>query len=230
MLNFTGIGSAFNPEEGNTSAYFSEEDSFYLIDCGELVFKELLREVDFSIFSDLHIFITHSHSDHIGSLGTLISYLHHHHSIPVTIYHGGIHLLDFLNRLGISSSYYEEVTDKKLALKDFTFEWIETKHSDKIACFGLLLSFEDSMIYYSGDARIVPERIYQAFMADEIDFIYQDLSIDSENTSHLTLKKLTDLIPKSKRQRIIAMHLEVNSKEAIEAVGFQTAQRQRKIS
>ncbi len=228
MLNFTGIGSAFNPEDGNTSAYFSEEDSFYLIDCGELVFKELLREVDFSIFSDLHIFITHSHSDHIGSLGTLISYLYQHHSIKVSIYHGGIHLVDFLNRVGILSNYYEEVMDKKLALKNLTFEWIETKHSNKIPCFGLLLSFKDSTIYYSGDARIIPQRIYHAFLTDEIDLIYQDLSIHPENTSHLTLKKLTDLIPESKRRRIIAMHLEENSKEEIEAVGFQTAQQREK--
>lgn len=41
-LKFLGIGSAFNPNYNNTSAYFELEDNLFLIDCGGGIFNSLL--------------------------------------------------------------------------------------------------------------------------------------------------------------------------------------------
>ena len=225
MLNFVGIGSAFNPEDGNTSAYLMKNNHFYLIDCGGLVFKELVQQINFKKITAVHIFITHTHADHVGSLGTLISYLHHQYSLPVYVYHAAIGLAEFLNQVGVSANYYEEVTDQKNSLEPFTFEWVETEHSDQIKSFGLLLEYDEERVWYSGDAKNIPERVYDDFMNDKIGRIYQDVSIDSANTAHMTLEKLKTLIPESKRQQVIAMHLEEKAKEKIEAAGFKTANR-----
>lgn len=50
-LNFLGCGSAFNPLDGNTSAYFTIGRKLYIVDVGESVFlklyeKDLLRQYD----------------------------------------------------------------------------------------------------------------------------------------------------------------------------------------
>ena len=73
-LTFLGRGSAFNPKEGNTSAYFIDNNELFLIDCGESVFSELITNNILDNISKINLMITHTHSDHIGSLGTLISY------------------------------------------------------------------------------------------------------------------------------------------------------------
>ncbi len=41
-LTFLGRGAAFNPKEGNNSAYFIEKDELFLIDCGERIFDKLI--------------------------------------------------------------------------------------------------------------------------------------------------------------------------------------------
>lgn len=226
MLRFLGVGSAFNPESGNTSAYFIKDDTLYLIDCGELIFKELLKRFDFNQIKKVEIFITHTHSDHVGSLGTLISYLYSYYNIRSNIYHAGVEIKGFLDRVGISEEYYSELKIQKVKLKDFTLSWIETSHSEKITSFGLLIETKDEKIYYSGDSNTIPHEIYQDFINGEIRYIYQDLSLDSENASHLSLHKLAELIPIEKRDRVIAMHLEKNSTDKIQELGFRVAQRE----
>ena len=74
-LIFLGRGAAFNPEEGNNSAYFIENNQLFLIDCGESIFKSLMENNVLENIETINLMITHTHSDHIGSLGTLISKL-----------------------------------------------------------------------------------------------------------------------------------------------------------
>jgi ribonuclease BN (tRNA processing enzyme) len=80
QLKFLGTGSAFNTKLGNTSAYLMNNDksAILLFDCGETVFSKLkpILEKNKNI-SEFTICITHSHSDHIGSLPTLLYYLYY---------------------------------------------------------------------------------------------------------------------------------------------------------
>ncbi len=74
QLNFLGIGAAYYPPFGSTSAYFVVQGHFYLIDCGETVFSALWNNHDLNECKDIYVLITHLHADHIGSLGSFISY------------------------------------------------------------------------------------------------------------------------------------------------------------
>ena len=76
-LKFLGRGSAFNVEEGNTSAYYKSKNDMLLIDCGSDVFKKIVKKHLLDNVYDLYIAITHSHPDHIGSLGDLIFYCYY---------------------------------------------------------------------------------------------------------------------------------------------------------
>ena len=73
-LTFLGRGAAFNPAEKNTSAYVREGEKLLLLDCGESVFAELMRRNVFDGVKEMWIAVSHMHSDHCGSLGSLTLY------------------------------------------------------------------------------------------------------------------------------------------------------------
>ena len=74
MLSFLGIGGAFNVNLKNCSAFYKVNKKLILIDCGESIFEEILNKNILDDIEDLTIIITHFHSDHVGSLGSLIFY------------------------------------------------------------------------------------------------------------------------------------------------------------
>ena len=84
-LNFLGRGAAFNPKEGNTSAYFTIDNQLFLIDCGESVFAKLMELDLLNNMKKINLMITHTHSDHIGSLGSLVMYAYYQLRISLNI-------------------------------------------------------------------------------------------------------------------------------------------------
>lgn len=70
-IEFLGCGGAFDVNQGNSSAVLTAPGGEkLLIDCGSLVFKELINR---ELVKDIeNVFITHTHDDHIGSLSALI--------------------------------------------------------------------------------------------------------------------------------------------------------------
>lgn len=73
-IKFLGIGSAWNIEENNTSAYIKRDKKIILIDCGESIARKIIKEYVLLDIEELYILISHTHSDHIGGLGTLLFY------------------------------------------------------------------------------------------------------------------------------------------------------------
>lgn len=73
-INFLGIGAAFNTEDYNTSAYIKRDDKMILIDCGETIARNIIENNILDDIKELYVLISHTHSDHVGSLGTLLFY------------------------------------------------------------------------------------------------------------------------------------------------------------
>ena len=74
MLTFLGRGAAFHPGQGNTAAYLREGDRMLLLDCGETVFARLMKTGALNGLREIYIAVSHLHSDHCGSLGSLVLY------------------------------------------------------------------------------------------------------------------------------------------------------------
>ena len=72
-LTFLGRDSGFGSK--NNSAYYEQEDTLTLIDCGFTVFEEVKNKFDFNKYKTINIIITHLHNDHAGSLSQVILYL-----------------------------------------------------------------------------------------------------------------------------------------------------------
>ena len=88
FLNFLGRGSCFNQhKEGSTSAFYIDCGGMLLIDCGETTFCDLMKH-SYLLENIDHIFIlvTHMHTDHIGSIPSLIYYAYFVLNIKVTIF------------------------------------------------------------------------------------------------------------------------------------------------
>ena len=84
-LHFLGRGNSSNAKEGNTAAYFIDNNELFLIDCGETVFSKIIKLELLNNIKEIHVFITHTHSDHIGSLGSLIMYCYFNIKIKLNI-------------------------------------------------------------------------------------------------------------------------------------------------
>lgn len=228
MLNFIGMGSAFNTEIGNTSAFVKNNDSLILIDCGGTVFHKLQELSMFDELKNLYIVITHTHPDHVGSLGDLIFYSYYILKHKPTIFFPQKELIErFLTSIGVSAEMYnlnsniaEDIKDVQLG--DFSINFMPVSHVDTIPTYGFIMKLNGRVFYYSGDANGISNIIVDKLKSGQICRIYQDTcGLDYEGNAHLSLRKLCDIIPHEFRNKVYCMHLDKNiTVEDIKHNGF----------
>lgn len=107
ILKFLGCGAAFYPVLGNTSAYFIKNNNLYLLDCGELVFHQLYERGMLTRYDRIYSIITHLHADHVGSLGSLISYTYFVLGKKVRVIHPEESVRQLLDLTGIDRKAYD---------------------------------------------------------------------------------------------------------------------------
>jgi len=214
MLKFIGTGSAFNTKLGNTSAYIKDNNTLLLIDCGELTFARILSLNLLDDVNEVHIAITHTHPDHIGSLGSLIFYCFFIKKIKPIFHSADIKSFELLDIMGITHKhcyFYNCISDQVADIKNLNLQLllIPTKHVKEIDSFGILLlnitTRENT--YYSGDSYEIPKSILRGLKSGELHCLYQDTcKADYEGNVHLSLRRLTELIPEELRGKICCMH------------------------
>jgi len=235
MLKFIGSGSAFNTNLGNTSAYIKKDDKLLLIDCGELTFDGILKLNLMEGIKELHILITHTHSDHIGSLGSLILYSYYINGIRPTIYLPDFHFYKILGLMG--------VTSKHCYLKDATFinkitipsmniklEYVPTVHCKEMNSYSIFINKDDEKtIFFSGDSYEINNIAFNFLEERKIDYFYQDTcKADYPDNVHLSLNKLVESVPKQFRSKIYCMHLDNTfSKEEAKQFGFNVVENEK---
>lgn len=87
VINFLGIGFAWNIEKDNTSAYIKKDKKMILIDCGETVARKIIKDKVLDDIEELYILISHTHSDHVGSLGTLLFYSKYNKKLEIELFY-----------------------------------------------------------------------------------------------------------------------------------------------
>ena len=220
-LTFIGRGAAFNPKEGNNSAYFIEDNKLFLIDCGESIFEKLFTKDFINTVDSYNIFITHTHSDHIGSLGSLVCYAYYVRHIPANIilpkeakYFDNIK--NILTVFGCTNDMYNFIYEDELdnSFNSFSkIRFVETDHCDYLDCYSIIFNTDNGIVFYSGDTR--ETRIIGKIIdsGDLIDKIYVDTNISGKGTGHLGVDDLHNFIPKELINKVYCMHL--NNDECI---------------
>lgn len=219
-LKFTGKGSAFYPTLGSTGASFVTGDHLFLLDCGESVFESLYKSGILDRVREVYVLLTHLHCDHVGSLGSLISYCYCIRQQRIHVFHPSTTAVELLRLLGIKDSFYhyhqqfpqvEGVTVRLTAHP--------VRHVDNMECFGYTVVSNGDSFYYSGDSTQLPEDVLQDFLAGTIRAVYHDVAT-IESGSHCNYKSLLGVIPPEHRHRFYCMHLDGDNGELLRGEGF----------
>lgn len=215
-LTFLGRGAAFNPKEGNNSAYFIEKDELFLIDCGERIFDKLIETKLLEKNQNINLMITHTHSDHIGSIGSLVMYYYFnlHKKINIILPEKAKHLPNIqkiLDGFGCTKEMYNYISEKEFDGKYQTFETIrytETDHCDPLHCYSLIFNTNDGTVYYSGDTREINTIKKIISNGQKIDKLYIDTSSSNfEESVHLYIGAVEKAIPNNLKDHVYCMHL-----------------------
>lgn len=232
MLEFLGNGSAFNTKLGNTSAFIKENEKLFLIDCGETVFATLKEKKILNDVKEIFIAITHLHSDHAGSLSSLIYYMHYIKKVKTKI------LVDFsilydddlkelLRINGCQYNIMYEFIHISTLAKEFDcinkFEFIPCIHDKNLKSYSIKIDTDLGILYYTGDTSDITP-LLKLFDSESLIYaIYTDTcSSDYEENVHLSINKLEKYIPKKHRNRVYCIHLDdIKLKDKISSLGFQ---------
>ena len=220
MFQFIGRGSAFNTLEGNNSAYCIHEGELFLIDCGSNIFERLDHAGILSVVKNIKVLITHTHDDHIGSLGGLIFHSYFNMGTMgeknITVYAPyTLKVPKILDLMGVTSKYYhikqfESHIEMEYASEPVMVQAVPNNHVEEILSYGYLIDIKGKNVYYSGDANSIHPYVMQLFEEGEIDYFYQDTcGVDYEGNVHMSLKKLSnEIIYADLRKKTYCMHLD----------------------
>jgi len=229
-LNFLGRGAGFNPAEGSTAAYFLDKGELFLIDSGESTFRILLNKKILDSVSALNLFITHTHSDHAGSLGSLLLYASVAKKFTTNIINGkdmtfAPQINTLLKIYGVTERMYRFVNESEFKNRYSQFNsvrYIKTFHCAELETCAILFETNSGLVFYSGDMKD-PSPLQEIVKSGKkIDKLYIDSNNDpNPNPYHVRLNEIYDIVTPELRPRVYCMHFNSTQcmKDAI-ALGF----------
>ena len=239
MLKFIGTGSAFNTDMGNTSAYIKQDGTLFIIDCGETAFERMKQINLFDDVEDVFVAITHMHSDHVGSLASLVLYLNIFKGIAPTLVITNDDtaeaqeetLKNYLTIMGVDEEDYDFSFADMLedVLPDLKkVEMIPVKHSNKLISYAVEMYFKNQTIYYTGDHL---DKNYLNDVASSLnakDLVYTDCTNrDYKGRIHITLNELAEIFPEEQREQVCCMHFDSYAVYSdAKALGFKVANKE----
>ena len=210
-LKFLGCGSGFNPTLGSTAAYFTEDDKLFLIDCGDGTYKRIKELKLHENIKMIYFFCTHTHSDHIGSVGNLMLECFHERNIPfnLVIPKDAEHFTDVTNVLNAFGGRGLYNIVEPVTLRGFSgflgVKYEKTTHGDCPA-YSLVFYTNEGAVYYSGDSETMGFAEELIMGGAKIKAMYFDVSSNPNCAVHLPIIKLYQLMPREFRSRTYCMH------------------------
>ena len=226
VIDFLGIGSAWNVEQDNTSAYIKKDNKMILIDCGETIARKIIKENILEGIDELYILISHTHSDHVGSLGTLLFYSTYNKKIKNNLVLPNNkeyinNLKAYLKLVDISSEVkFIDANTLKETFKFKTFHILKATHVKRLPCYCFMFEDEENLIYYSADNSNI--EYIKHFLSIENAKIYTEICDNPKlNEEHLELGLLEKATSVLQRKRIYLMHInESLNEEELRNKGF----------
>lgn len=205
---FLGVGSAFNYKLDNTSMYFKEGDTLFIIDVGEKIASKIIA---LNLLEDRHInsiciLITHMHADHIGSLEPLLTYIDVFTNITDVkiIYPNGKELKEYLKSL----NYCKDVTILEGNVNIIDGIEIKAVRQTHVAnSYGYFVYGKENRFFYSGDTSVFNKKALKALEEGQIEKIYHEVGLRGSNL-HIGLDELNKDIPLKHRKHVCLMHFE----------------------
>ena len=231
-LNFTGRGAAFNVKEGNTNAFFIENEKLFLVDCGETMFASLVKKNILSQVKEIYVLVSHTHSDHCGSLGSVGLYCQFvlNTKLKIIVPHNDEYVADLDKLMKIFGNtekayeflYEEEIDGVFEAFSSVRYEL--TLHDYMLTCYSFVFETPKGGVFYSADTRTTENILRFIKNHAHIDRMYMEVTdLNVSGDIHLNIDALTEVIPMDLRNKIWMMHLRADSCiTKIKEAGFQS--------
>lgn len=214
-FHFLGRGAAFNVLEGNTAAYVRDGANLLLIDCGETVFQQLIARQILTGVKQVWVVVSHLHSDHCGSLGSLGHYCRYVLGIKLTVLVPEDQayvqqLAQLLSLFGNDENSCEMTPCKQWqgAGSIRGIQYVSTEHAKGMRCYSFVLDTEEGAVFYSADTCTTETLLAFLRQHDQVSAIFMDTTdADYPGNIHLPLKKLAEALPPAMIDRTWLMHL-----------------------
>ena len=201
-LTFLGRGSAFNYLEDNTCAYFIIDKHLFLFDCGEKIASKIIYLKLLDNIEKVSIFITHLHSDHIGSLEGLLTFIKVFKTdIEVNVIYPNKDKLSTLLKL-LNFDFDIDILDKYDS-EELSVKIISQPHIGE--CYGFIVKSKEVNFFYSGDTSKINDEALKMLLNGELDYFYHEVS-RKQSSFHTGLETLEKLIPNEFRSKVYLMH------------------------
>ena len=202
-LEFLGRDAGFG--KNNNSAYYEDNKTLLLIDCGFTVFQQLKKKFDFNKYKEINIIITHLHNDHAGSLSQFILYMWFIYNKKVTIFSNCKDIKKYLDITGVPPESYSIKRDND------NLKFIKVPHSPYLDTYGFKIKLNNKNIIYTSDtSNIQPFLPYIA----ETDELYIDVS--RYGGIHIKIDDIIENINEFLKQNINIALMHLDDKEYIQ--------------
>ncbi|MBF0453441.1 MAG: MBL fold metallo-hydrolase [Magnetococcales bacterium] len=175
-ITILGSGTGLPSLERCAAGYLLQSDHRVdLIDCGSGILRQL-EQVGVGFQSLDGLFITHTHSDHIGDLTALVHAFRlpglEERSRPFHLF-GPPGFQDFFNQVvqPVASPptrfpFLIREVPKRWQMDDLTIQTCPTRHSDRFASVAYRFEQQSQSVVFSGDCDVDPEIIALSHQAD----------------------------------------------------------------
>lgn len=213
-LEFSGRGAMIYPSEGNTACIFKDTFNTFIIDAGNDVASKLIKDKTLDSDNEFYFLNTHTHCDHIGSIGTIIQYLYYKKNKILNIIYDDnmLHLdklLTILECMGIENNQYRLIKSSTLKNKFSKFnniKYVVSNHGDTpLDSSSIIIDSNNGDILYTGD--IADTKVIEEFInkSNNIDKIFTDVSL-TKSPVHISLDNL-NFIKDELKSKIWVMHI-----------------------
>lgn len=230
-LTFIGRGAAFNAEAGNTNAYFIEDEKLFLIDCGEGMFSYLKRNHILAKVKEVYALISHTHSDHCGSLGSVGLYCQFvlQNKLKIIVPHDEVYndsLRTLMRIFGNTEKAFELVYEEEIDGKFKAFDKVRyelTLHDYMLTSFSFIFETKEGDVFFSADTRVADNLLNFINTHKNINKMYMEVTdAKNKNDIHMNIYDLCEVIPQVYRNKIYMMHFRnENCMKIVQEAGFQ---------
>ena len=222
QLKFLGIGGPTNLALGGNCFYLKKNKTLLLIDICESATNKLLNLNILNDIKEVYIVITHTHTDHVAGLGTLIWYLNFELNIKPNIIYGSQKymnkIIKLLTAIGVHIELVTFMKDNEFILDDLTLKLRPTTHSSSLMCYGIMFKDNIGKYYYTGDTNDI-DFIRRIVKKDDVKKVYTEVSKVTHDT-HILYEDLLDI----KCDKLVLMHFDsVETYEGAKKDGFDIA-------
>jgi phosphoribosyl 1,2-cyclic phosphodiesterase len=198
------------------------------------VFCSLVEKKILDSVSALNILITHTHSDHVGSMGSLLLYASVVKKFKTKIISGENmaylpQIRALLDIFGLPERMYQFVNVSAFDNRYSQFtsaRYIKTFHCGELETCAILFETSGGLVFYSGDMKDPAPLLDIIKSGKKIDKIFIDSNNDPEpNPYHLRLEEIYDIVPPELRAGTYCMHF--NSSQCMDdalAFGFKVVE------